>query len=180
VHDSTNYDGGQFIMDKKIVEVLKELGVPMGNLGFKYIREAMYILNIDPKQIDGITKPGGLYFTIAKKYGSVPTRVERAIRHAIESSFLHVDVDVIRNYFGNTADLSNGKLTNRNFLAALAYAISEDKPSTIALDKHEIIKNNDDKSCALCGAGHKLVKVDDRYLCMVCLHKANLSLTENI
>jgi hypothetical protein len=168
----------KFIMEKKIIEVLKDLGVPMGNLGFKYIREAVLIIIADQSKLDGITKHGGLYYTVAKKYGTAPSRVERAIRHAIEQSFIHLDLEILQKYFGNTADLNSGKLSNRNFLAALAYAISEDNALPIATEMLGISEDNN-ISCAICRSGHRLIKVDDHYLCMVCLHKANLSLTVN-
>jgi hypothetical protein len=166
----------KFIMEKKIIEVLKELGVPMGNLGFKYIREAVLIINEDQSRLDGITKVGGLYYTIAKKYGSAASRVERAIRHAIESSFSHLNIDTLQKYFGNTPDLNSGKLTNRNFLAALVYAIN-DNPSPVVTVKPEISK--EDNSCAHCGSVTRLIKVENSNICLVCLHKANFSLTEN-
>lgn len=165
-------------MEKKIVEALKELGIPMGNLGFKYIKEAVTMITADQTCLDGITKPGGLYHVIAKKQGTIATRVERAIRHAIEQCFLHLNTETLQSYFGNTADLDSGKLTNRNFLAALSYVINDEKPLPIIIDK-PIISNNTDASCVICGSVSRLIKVDDRNICLVCIHKANLSLTAN-
>ncbi len=111
-------------MGKKIKEILKELGIPMGNLGFGYILEAVKIVAEDKTQLQSITKHGGLYWMIAKKFGTTPTRVERAIRHAIEQSFLHCNAETLYKYFGNSPDINSGKLANRNFIAALANEIS--------------------------------------------------------
>lgn len=109
-------------MEKKIIEVLKNLGVPMGNLGFKYIKDAVKLAAEDEEILTNMTKPGGLYATVAKMHNSTASRVERAIRHGIECSFSHCDVDTIKGYFGN---VSGNKLTNRNFIAALACEVRE-------------------------------------------------------
>jgi hypothetical protein len=162
-------------MEKKIIEALKELGVPMGNLGFKYIREAVLIVNDDESWLDGITKPGGLYYTVANKFGTAPSRVERAIRHAIEQCFLHLNMETLHKYFGNAADLNKGMLSNRNFLAALVYALNDGNASDTS--EKPVTSNSDEGSCALCGSNSRLIKVDNNRICLVCLHKANLSLT---
>jgi hypothetical protein len=147
----------------------------MGNLGFKYIREAVLIVNDDESWLDGITKPGGLYYSVAKKYGTTSSRVERSIRHAIEQSFLHANLATLNIYFGNTADLDSGKLSNRNFLAALAYVLKDGNASVTS--KNPVTSNVTGESCTLCGSESRLIKVDNNHICLVCLHKANLSLT---
>jgi hypothetical protein len=162
-------------MEKKITEALMELGIPMGNLGFKYIKSALLILEEDPATIDGITKPGGIYHKVAKQFGTMPSRVERAIRHAIEQCFSHCGIDVMQKYFGNTADLDSGKLTNRNFLAALAYTVSDEKPVKYENQK---VANNSTVSCSICHDYKiRLIKLEGGCLCIACLHRANLSLS---
>lgn len=117
-------------MESKIIEILKELGIPMGILGFKYIKEAVIIAAGNDDALSGITKSGGIYDTVAKKNNSTKTRVERAIRHAIEQCFIRPNTKVIEKYFGNTPDISSGKLTNRNFIAALVDVVnSSDRES---------------------------------------------------
>lgn len=106
--------------EKKITEILKELGIPMGNLGYRYIKEAVSMIAEDDEWLQMITNPDGLYATIGKKFGTKGTRVERAIRHAIEGCFSHGNTETIQKYFGYTANMATGKLTNKNFIAALA------------------------------------------------------------
>lgn len=107
-------------MENKITDILKDLGIPMSNLGFKYIKEALILTINGQTEISGITKPGGLYELISEKHNTKSSRVERAIRHAMETCFIKCDKDTIKKYFGNTS-----KLTNRNFIAALSYEVTK-------------------------------------------------------
>jgi len=109
-------------MEKKIVEVLKELNIPMGNLGFTYLRTAIKEVVLDEEKLRSMTKVGGLYDIVAKEHHSTPSRTERAIRHAIETSFAEASETVLIKYLGST----KGKLTNKNFIAALAYEIKSE------------------------------------------------------
>lgn len=107
-------------MESKVIAILKDLGIPMGNLGFGYIKEALLMISQNETDLKYITASYGLYGAIAKKHGATPSRVERAMRHAIESMFLHCNSETLYKYFGNTPDLKSGKLTNKNFIATLA------------------------------------------------------------
>ena len=108
-------------MEKKITAILKDLGMPMGNLGFKYIKDGTLAAVEDESIMYGITK-GGLYIVVAKKNGTTPSRVERAIRHGIETVFATCNKDTLAKYFGDNVGI---KLTNRNFIAALVNEIKE-------------------------------------------------------
>jgi hypothetical protein len=107
--------------DRKIVEALKELKIPMGNLGFRYIETAVKAVIADEDMLRYMTKADGLYEVVAKKHGSTPSRVERSIRHGIEVAFRLADREVLRKYIGH----ADGKETNRNFIALLASTIRE-------------------------------------------------------
>ncbi|WFR56418.1 sporulation initiation factor Spo0A C-terminal domain-containing protein [Anaerocolumna sp. AGMB13025] len=107
------------MQDKKIVEILMSLKLPMSNLGFKYIVTAVKMVIADESKLRKITGPDGMYGVIAKEYNSTPSRVERAIRHEIEIAFSMADKEVLKKYFGHP----DGKETNKNFIAVLAYQI---------------------------------------------------------
>lgn len=109
-------------MEKKIIAILKDLGMPAGNLGFKYIKDGVLAAVDDENILQGMTKDG-LYSVVAKKNGSTISRVERAIRHGIETVFDKCDKDTLTKYFGRDVD---HKPTNRNFLAALVNEVKED------------------------------------------------------
>lgn len=83
-----------------VSKILRDLGIPVNVLGYKYLREALLIGIEDIKVVESLTKR--LYPMIAGKYNSVPTRVERAMRHAIEISWIKADKDNLRNYFNIT------------------------------------------------------------------------------
>lgn len=100
-----------------IYKQLKHLGVPVSLLGYNYLKEAISIVLEDPKAINRVTKQ--LYPTIAEVYGSTASRVERAIRHAVEHVFDHTDYNIVCEYFGNT-NSDSGKLTNTQFIAGVA------------------------------------------------------------
>lgn len=109
-------------MKNNVTEVLRELQIPMGNLGFKYIEKAVSMVLEDEYCINSLTKPGGLYDQIAKAFGTEWTRVERAIRHAIEAGFKAADKEVLVKYFGH----SDGHETNKNFIANMVYAVKKE------------------------------------------------------
>lgn len=111
-------------MEKKTVEALKELNVPMGNLGFDYLLTAITVSIADKKigVARSMTKAGGIYNEIADKHNTTSSRVERAIRHGIERAVLEVDESILKKYFGNT----KRKITNGNFIAALSWKIKLD------------------------------------------------------
>ena len=109
-------------LEASVTDVLHEIGVPAHIKGYKYVREAI-VLNVqDPEMINGVTKI--LYPTVAKKFGTTPSRVERAIRHAIEVAWDRGDVEVLQKYFGYTVSGIKGKPTNSEFIAMIADNLS--------------------------------------------------------
>lgn len=104
-----------------IREVLTELGTPAHIKGHPYLVTALLLVNDDPDLIHAMTK--GLYFDIAKLHNTTGSRVERAIRHAIEVTWDRSDLDTLARYFGNTVQCAKGKPTNSEFVAQLHHVI---------------------------------------------------------
>ena len=98
--------------------MLHELGVPAHIKGYNYLRECIIMAYKEPDVLNCITKV--LYPTIAKQHDSTPSRVERAIRHAIEVAWSRGDIQTLTYYFGSTVDKFKGKPTNSEFIALLA------------------------------------------------------------
>ena len=108
-----------------IYQSLKLLGVPANLKGYRYLTKALELELVEPGAIDRMTKY--MYPEIAKACETTSSRVERAIRHAIEVVFDRTDPSVVYDYFGNTGSM-RGKLTNTEFIAAVAEHIRmEDK-----------------------------------------------------
>lgn len=105
-------------LEAKVTNVLHEIGVPAHIRGYHYMREAIIMSVNDLDVLNYITKE--LYPSIAKKCGTTPSRVERAIRHAIEVAFSRGKIDVIDNLFGYTVNTHKGKPTNSEFIALIA------------------------------------------------------------
>ena len=103
-------------------DLLDELGVPHHLLGRDYIVTAISLILEDPENLHQITYM--LYPAIADKYNSTATRVERAIRHAVESAWLRGNYGILKELFGNTVDRDKGKPTNCQFLAACTKIVS--------------------------------------------------------
>lgn len=101
-----------------ITEVMHRIGIPAHIKGYKYIREAVLLVLSNPDEYDAVTKT--LYPDIAKKCKTTATRVERAIRHAIEVAWDRGDYEAFREYFGNGTRNRNGRPTNSEFIAMLA------------------------------------------------------------
>ena len=101
-----------------ITKTLHELGVPSHIKGYQYIREGISLVYNNPKIVGGITKE--LYPEIAKKYDSTTSRVERAIRHAIEISWNRANWDFMENIFGYSVDIDRAKPTNSEFIVTIA------------------------------------------------------------
>lgn len=103
----------------RIKETIKELGVSPNLCGYHYLAEAISLAIDDPALIHGqVTKV--VYPHIAKKFKTTPTRVERAIRHAIEVSGQRGNVELIEKVFSYTTDYNRGKATNSEFIATVA------------------------------------------------------------
>ena len=102
----------------KITKLLHELGVPSHIKGYEYIREGIILLYNNPSIVGGITKE--LYPEIADKYDTSVSRVERAIRHAIEVSWNRGNLDLMEDVFGHSVDYDKAKPTNSEFIVTLA------------------------------------------------------------
>jgi len=100
-----------------VTELIQQLGVPAHIKGYHYLRCAIITSIKDPKMLYGITKH--LYPEIAKVYNTTPSRVERAIRHAIDISWIRGNPDTVNEYFGYTVDALKGRPTNSEFIALL-------------------------------------------------------------
>lgn len=101
-----------------LTKLLHELGMPSHIKGYEYIREGILMLYNDPSIIGGITKE--LYPEIADKYNTSVSRVERAIRHAIEVSWNRGNIDLMEEVFGHSVDYDKAKPTNSEFIVTLA------------------------------------------------------------
>jgi two-component system response regulator (stage 0 sporulation protein A) len=101
-----------------ITKVLHELGIPSHIKGYQYIREGISIIYNNPETIGGITKE--LYPELAGKFDTTVSRVERAIRHAIEVSWNRGDWDLMEEIFGHSVDIDKAKPTNSEFIVTIA------------------------------------------------------------
>jgi len=108
----------QISIEQKVTAILHEIGVPAHIRGYHYMREAIMMAINDMDVLNYITKE--LYPSIAKKMNTTPSRVERAIRHAIEVAWSRGKVDAIDNLFGYTISNQKGKPTNSEFIALIA------------------------------------------------------------
>ena len=111
-----------------ITKILHELGIPSHIKGYQYIREGVEIIFEHPETIGGITKE--LYPELASKFDTTVSRVERAIRHAIEVSWNRGDWDLMEEIFGHSVDIDKAKPTNSEFMVTIA-----DK---LRLDYHKV------------------------------------------
>ena len=105
-------------IEAMVTSIIHEIGVPAHIKGYQYLREAIMISVEDTSMLGSITKI--LYPSIAKKFQTTPSRVERAIRHAIEVAWSRGRMETLDNLFGYTIDTSKGKPTNSEFIALVA------------------------------------------------------------
>ena len=101
-----------------VTSIIHEIGVPAHIKGYQYLREAIIIAVNDMDVINAITKV--LYPQVAKTFQTTPSRVERAIRHAIEVAWDRGDLDTLQRFFGYTVSNTKGKPTNSEFIALIA------------------------------------------------------------
>ena len=101
-----------------ITKILHQLGIPSHIKGYQYIREAISLVYTNPNLIGGITKE--LYPEIGHKYKTSVSRVERAIRHAIEVSWNRGDWSLMEEIFGHSVDIDKAKPTNSEFIVTIA------------------------------------------------------------
>jgi len=111
-------------LETDVTEIIHEVGVPAHIKGYQYLRDAIVMSVKDMDMLNSITKV--LYPTIAKKYQTTPSRVERAIRHAIEVAWSRGRMDTLDNMFGYTINRGKGKPTNSEFIALITDRIRLD------------------------------------------------------
>ena len=105
-------------IEVKVSSLLHELGIPSHVRGYKYIREGILMLYGSDSMVTLVTKE--IYPEIAQKYETTASRVERAIRHAIEISWIRGDLKLMEEIFGNSIDFEKSKPTNSEFLTTIA------------------------------------------------------------
>ena len=109
---------GTTSIESLVTNIIHEIGVPAHIKGYQYLREAIIIAVNDMDVINAITKV--LYPQVAKTFQTTPSRVERAIRHAIEVAWDRGDLDTLQRFFGYTVSNTKGKPTNSEFIALIA------------------------------------------------------------
>lgn len=105
-------------LESEVTEIIHEIGIPAHIKGYQYLREAIILTINDMDIINAVTKV--LYPTVAKKFNTTPSRVERAIRHAIEVAWDRGDLETLQKFFGYTVSNIKGKPTNSEFIAMIA------------------------------------------------------------
>lgn len=105
-------------LETQVTRIIHQIGVPAHIKGYQYLRTAIMLTINDCDIINSVTKI--LYPSVAKKYQTTTSRVERAIRHAIEVAWDRGDVDILNSYFGYTIQNNRGKPTNSEFIAMIA------------------------------------------------------------
>ncbi len=105
-------------IESQVTQIIHQIGVPAHIKGYQYLRTAILLTVKDSDIINSVTKV--LYPSVAKKYSTTTSRVERAIRHAIEVAWDRGDVDTLNSYFGYTIQNNRGKPTNSEFIAMIA------------------------------------------------------------
>ena len=109
-------------LEATVTDIIHEIGVPAHIKGYQYLREAIILTIHDMDIINAVTKV--LYPTVAKKFATTPSRVERAIRHAIEVAWDRGDLETLQRFFGYTVSNIKGKPTNSEFIAMIADCLS--------------------------------------------------------
>lgn len=113
-----NSVGSEPDLELMVTEIIHQIGVPAHIKGYHYVRESIMLAVRQPEIINSVTKQ--LYPTVAKHFDTTASRVERAIRHAIEVAWDRGDVDTLNSYFGYTIHNGRGKPTNSEFVAMIA------------------------------------------------------------
>lgn len=108
----------QYSMESRVTAIIHEIGVPAHIKGYHYLREAILYCIDNIEAINAVTKI--LYPAVAKRYNTTPSRVERAVRHAIEVAWDRGDLDTLQKYFGYTVSNIKGKPTNSEFIAMIS------------------------------------------------------------
>lgn len=118
-----------------ISDTLLDVGINPGLLGWDYLKVGVEMVYNDREYLRNIT--GKLYPDIAKEVGSTASRVERAIRHAIEGAFNNMIEDTRKRYFGNVVSINSGKVTNTTFIAVIVERIQNSIQADGAIREEE-------------------------------------------
>jgi len=118
IENTKNIDLHYNNLQVSITKILHLLGIPSHIKGYQYIRDGVYMIFENPEMIGGITKE--LYPELASKFDTTVSRVERAIRHAIEVSWNRGNWDLMEEIFGNSVDIDRAKPTNSEFIVTVA------------------------------------------------------------
>ncbi len=118
IHNSNANSNGVKDLEVVVSQIMHQIGVPAHIRGYQYLREAIILSVNNNEMISSVTKI--LYPTVAKTFKTTPSRVERAIRHAIEVAWDRGDVDILSSYFGYTIQNERGKPTNSEFIAMIS------------------------------------------------------------
>lgn len=105
-------------LEMSVTEIIHQIGVPAHIKGYYYIRESILLAVSDIGILNSVTRK--LYPEVARRFGTTPSRVERAIRHSIEVAWDRGDLDTLNRYFGYTVNNNRGKPTNSEFIAMIA------------------------------------------------------------
>lgn len=106
-------------LPESLYDLLNHIGVPQHLKGYQYLAYAIHIAAANPDKLDQVTKV--LYPEVAEAFGTIPSRVERAMRHAIECVFDNAEYSLLYEYFGNAVNTTKGKVTNMQFISNLTW-----------------------------------------------------------
>ncbi|HOA35326.1 MAG TPA: sporulation transcription factor Spo0A [Bacillota bacterium] len=120
-------------LEEEVTEIMHQIGIPAHIKGYLYLRDAIIMVVEDIDLLGSITKI--LYPEIAERFSTTPSRVERAIRHAIEVAWARNNIDVIKKFFGYTIKTEKGKPTNSEFIAMMADRLRLNNKTYLAVEK---------------------------------------------
>lgn len=126
---TVHHSGNGLNLELTVTDIIHRIGVPAHIKGYHYLREAIMLSVNDSEMLESVTKV--LYPSVAKKFKTTPSRVERAIRHAIEIAWDRGDIDTLNSFFGYTIDVGKGKPTNSEFIALITDKINLKRKATI-------------------------------------------------
>lgn len=112
---------------RKVAKALTELGVPAHLIGHAYLMTAIQMVMSSPRRVKDVTT--WLYPGVAKVHGTTASKVERAMRHAVETSWERASMDALDQYFGNTTSRTKGKPTNSEFIYGVANYLQLEGPT---------------------------------------------------
>ena len=127
IKEDQNHNNRERELENKITKIIQEIGIPAHIKGYLYIREAINMVIDDMDYLGAVTKE--LYPAVAERYNTTPSRVERAIRHAIEVAWNRGKIETLDKLFGYTVSNAKGKPTNSEFIALIADKIRLEEES---------------------------------------------------